>query len=542
MIDPGGELPAAVRRAATAGLLALMALQLVAGARAWTATSDEITHLPSGYTYLVTGDLRLNPQHPPLVKMLAALPLLAIRPEFDRRDPAWTADPPREWEFGERFLYRNDPDPLLFRGRLPLIGLALLLAWSVARLAADLFGDRAGIAALALVALSPTVLAHGRLVTMDVPVACFSTWFVHRLLRHARDGRRGDAVLAGIALGLALATKFSALVLLPVLAVLAPFAIRGADLPPRRRALAALALAGSVAGIAALVVWAVYLFPSDVGVYLDGIRQVNADHDPGRAYYLFGQFRVGGWWWYFPVAYLVKTPLPTLALLAASFLPAVRRAAPCRGGGRGLAFVAVPAVAWTAVTCALADNLGVRYLLPAIALACVLASRTVAAAWAPTSRRSGRAAVAVAAVWLAASAAWTFPDHLGYFNLAVGGSRNGWRILDDSNLDWGQDLRRLAAWLDRHDTGRVRLLYPWIGRPAHYGIDSEPMEARDWHGPPRPGTYVVASVWLVRGLYEARTRGLPTDWLTRYRPVGRVGTSFFVYRFDGPAPDNPGSH
>ena len=80
----------------------------------------------------------------------------------------------------------------------------------------------------------------------------------------------------------------------------------------------------------------------------------------------------------------------------------------------------------------------------------------------------------------------------------------------------------------------MKLLYPWIGRPQHYGIDHERMEARDWNRPPRPGTYVVASVWLVRGLYEARTRDLPTDWLVRYEPIGRIGTSFFVYRFDGP--------
>jgi hypothetical protein len=139
------------------------------------------------------------------------------------------------------------------------------------------------------------------------------------------------------------------------------------------------------------------------------------------------------------------------------------------------------------------------------------------------------------------SAGWTFPDHLGYFNLAAGGSRNGWRVLDDSNLDWGQDLRRLATWLDRHEVGRVRLLYPWIGRPEHYGIDHQPMEVRDWHGPPRPGTYVVATVWLVRGLHEARARGVPTDWLARYEPIGRVGNSFFVYRFEEPGPDRPGS-
>jgi len=536
--DPGA--PRRVPVVAAVVLLAILAAQIVAGARMMSASSDEVTHLPAGYTYLVTGDLRLNPQHPPLVKLLCAVPLLAIRPPLDLDDPAWTADPPREWEFGERFLYRDDPDRLLFLGRLPVAALALLLAWTVSRWAAELFGRRAGIAALVLAAFSPTLIAHARFVTMDVAVACFSTAFLHRLWRLSRTGRTADGAAASVALGLALSSKFSALVLVPALAVLAPLAVAPGG-TPRRRALRGLALAAGILAGAAAVVWAAYLFPTDPSFYLDGIRRVNADHDPDRAYYLFGSFRVGGWWWYFPAAFLVKTPVPTLLLLGATALPRVRRAVPFPDRVSA-AFVAVPALSWTVATCALADDLGVRYLLPVYPLAFLLAARAAAAAWRPPSPRIARVALAVLAAGYVGSAAWTFPDQLAYFNAASGGTARGWRLLDDSNLDWGQDLKRLSAWLDEHRTGEVHLLYPWIGRPERYGIRYRRMEPRDWYGPPRPGTYVVATVWLIRGLHEAGTRGTPTDWLVRYEPVGRIGSSFFVYRFgpaDGGGPRSP---
>jgi hypothetical protein len=110
-----------------------------------SACDDETSHLPSGYTYLITGQLRLNPQHPPLVKLLAALPLYFLHPRLDLDDPAWTSEPPREWRFGMNFLSENDADTLLFWGRLPTVLLALLLGFYVFRWARELFGTAAGL-------------------------------------------------------------------------------------------------------------------------------------------------------------------------------------------------------------------------------------------------------------------------------------------------------------------------------------------------------------------------------------------------------------
>ena len=122
-------------------LLTAMLLQAVSSMRLLSATYDETTHLPSGYTYLRTGEFRLNPQHPPLIKLLSALPLLPLRPEMNLDDPAWSGQPNDEWSFGYRFLYGNDADRLLFWGRLPNVLLSLLLAFYVFRWARELFGN-----------------------------------------------------------------------------------------------------------------------------------------------------------------------------------------------------------------------------------------------------------------------------------------------------------------------------------------------------------------------------------------------------------------
>src|SRR5262245_27445991 len=138
-----------------------------------SATSDEVAHLPAGYTYWTTRDFRLNPEHPPLVKLIAALPLLAIKPNLDLNWSEWKTS--QQYIFGYGFLYTNDADRLLFWARLPMTLLATLGGLIVFLWARDMFGKASGLFALGLFAFSPNLLAHGMLVTTDVPVAVFKT-------------------------------------------------------------------------------------------------------------------------------------------------------------------------------------------------------------------------------------------------------------------------------------------------------------------------------------------------------------------------------
>jgi len=522
---------------AVAVLLAALLLQAVLSMRLLSATFDETTHLPSGYTYLATGDFRLNPQHPPLVKLLAAVPLTALRPELDLNDPGWNAAAPDEWGFGYRFLYGNDADRLLFWGRFPIVLLAVLMAAYVYRWASELFGRGAGLTALALCAFSPTVIAHARFVTFDVPLACFSTLTLYHLWRRVRGGGRLHLILAGVGLGLALASKFSGILLVGIAAALLgasalwPAPTRApATAPPASRARRALGAAGSLAvllALAAFVVEAAYFFPLDPTVYWDGLRRVNVDHAGDFAYFLAGQFEPGGWWYYFLAAFLIKTPLPALLALLAAVATLRRYRAACP---LDEAFLIVPVVVYVVATSALADDLGVRYLLPIYPLLFVFASRI---AQSLASGRAARVAAAVLGLWYVSGTLAIYPDHLAYFNEAVGGAANGHRWLDDSNIDWGQDVKRLARYLERNDVGSVRVRLGPLAAPDYYGIRALPVSDREWAAAsPSPGVYVFSTHLLIRGELHARERALPTDWLSRYEPIDRVGYSLYLFRFE----------
>jgi hypothetical protein len=513
--------------------LAAFVVQSIASMCLLSASSDETSHLPAGYTYLATGDFRLNPQHPPLAKLLAALPLLALRPKLDLDSGTWTSTPPDEWNFGRRFLYTNDADRLLFWGRLPIVGLGLLLGIYTWLLARDLFGEEAGAMAALLFAFCPTIVAHSHLVTMDVALAAFAAASIYHLRTYDLTGRSGHLVVSAVAMGLALATKFSAVFLAPVVAALCALSASGwggaragaGDV--RRGGLRAAAIAcGIFLGIAAFVVWALYFFPRDPLFYWHGITLVNRDHDASVPDYLMGQFSTGGFWYYFPLALAFKTPLPTLAAILLGALAYRRARPPGRLDGAILLF---PALLFTIATAAFADNMGVRYLLPIHAPLFVLASASAPlflATW------PGRAAAGALATWLILGSWFIYPDHLAYFNEGVGGPQRGPHLLDDSNIDWGQDLKRLRGWMDDNRVDTIRLLYPWNGSPEYYGIRFEPVTSADWLVRPRPGLYAISTMALVRGRLSARTEGAHSDWLDRYRPLDRVGYSFYIYRFE----------
>ena len=161
---------------AAAALLGGLAWQSLDGMRDLALTSDEVSHLPAGFAFLTTGEMRLNPQHPPLTKLLAAVPLLALGARMDSGDPGWQPETLDEWGFGHRFLFENQDDPLrlIFWGRAPTLLQSLLAGLVVFAWARSRWGDSAGLLALSLWTLSPSVVAHSQLVTMDVPLAAWS--------------------------------------------------------------------------------------------------------------------------------------------------------------------------------------------------------------------------------------------------------------------------------------------------------------------------------------------------------------------------------
>ncbi|WP_189232777.1 glycosyltransferase family 39 protein [Streptomyces flaveolus] len=514
-------------------LLAQMAFAMVTTAVRQTPTIDEPVYVGAAADYVREHRLRYNPEHPPLGKLVVgagvALAGPRVDPSFEGGQSAW----------GRHLLYEsgNDPWRLMLWARLPVIALTLLFGLVVFAFARELAGRAGGLAALALYAFSPDVVAHGSLATLDAPAAGFvltSVW----LLWRARDRPRLYLPLAGAALGAALATRASTLPAVPVLLVLAALStgsrVRG------RRAVRAAAGALVVAVTAIAVVWATYLavdprlrgtpgqalpgVPGLKGVvvdllpfpeaYRDGMRlQFGLEGHPWQGF-LFGRLYTGSLWYYLPAALLVKTPLGALALWAAGSVAvvAVRRLRPAAP------YLLLPAVVLLASAMAGSRNFGTRYalilpMLLAVAAGSVLAARV---RWAP-------AATLALVAFVAVSSVRTYPYYLPYANEAFGGPARTRLLLHDSAVDWGQDLGRLADRLrERYPGERVWLVYKGSGVPSHYGI-----EAADPRSVP---AREVRGLLVVSDSAAAKATGRLAALIDSSRPVDDVGHSITVYR------------
>ena len=539
MRGSGPGCPNAARRCLVAALLTLFALQVILTSRQTSPAYDEVAILPSGYVFLKTGQWHLIAEHPPLIPALSALPLLALKPRLDLTDPSWTREPTNVWIFGSNFLFTNDADRLLFWGRLPVLLLSLLLGYVVHRWATELYGVGAGLMALLLYAFCPTIIAHSGFTSHDVGLSCFFTLSLYWLWRFMTGGTWHNLLWSGLLLGCALSSKTPAFILPPVFVGLMLLAVWRYPRPERADATTAAAarlsfplaahpvrdrLLPSLAALALIflmafgVLYTVYLFPKDPLFYVKAGLLAPRLHVPNYPYYLMGQFRAEGWWYYFLVAFAIKTPIPMLLLIPLALWHWRRQ------GGQWIreAYLLLPALAHLILISALADPLGIRYLLPIYPLLFIFASRT-----APLFRRRGAGAAAgiVLATWYLFTPFRIYPDYLAYFNEFVGGPKHGIEYLDDSNIDWGQNLKRLRRYLDAHRIDKVKLLYFGTGRPDYYGIRAEPIQLADLARTPEPGIYIISANALVRARAYFKI-----DWLRRYELVDVIGYSFYVFR------------
>jgi len=182
-------------------------------------TGDELAHIPAGYYYLTQKDYRINPEHPPLIKDLAALPLLFVKNiNFLSGIKSWQDGVDNQWIFGYNFFYQsgNPTDQMIFWARVPMIFILLLLGFYVFRWTRELFGNNASLLSLFLFSFSPTFLAHGRLVTTDVGAATGIFIATYYFIKTLKNPTKRNVVLAGISLGLGELCKFSVILLVPL--------------------------------------------------------------------------------------------------------------------------------------------------------------------------------------------------------------------------------------------------------------------------------------------------------------------------------------
>jgi hypothetical protein len=553
---------------------------------------DEPPHIAAGLSYLETGVFRANPQHPPLLKEMSALFLEAAGIHWPHTDDArafiaGAADTEKaEWPIGNDIIASNGPDRALFWARLPFILLGGLLGLAIYLWGRELVGSTAALGALLLYALDPTIVAHSSLVTTDVGLAAFSVLFMWTVWWYVTQPTRLRLVFCGLAMGAMLGAKFSAPFMVAAAAVLLAAAIpwpatwiaeasaepetRSTKVGPNspcpcgsgkkfkkchgipgwakpagaggldtRKILASLAAFLAMCAVAALVVEALYFFPHDPLVYFAGLKQVNADHPAGYQYYFHGDTSTR-FYGYFVAAYLLKEPLATILLVAAGLVALLRSKSIPR---LAKLFLLLPPAVFLAAMTVFADNMGVRYLIPAMPFAYLLGGMGLTSLWG-NGRLWGRCVAVALCLWLGIAAAGIYPDHLSYFNEMAcllekpgeigwdGGSRCGTLWLDDSNVDWGQGLKQLRAWTDRHrNVPAVHLAYPGTFPPEAYGLRFEKFLAHELMPEPAPGWYAVSAhlVGRMPTVGEKFQQG-GGAWLRRMAPVAIAGHAFYIYQ------------
>lgn len=525
-------------------LLWVMFVQLVGGAVHDAFTADEDTHLARGYTFWraqLDGDSAVP--HPYISTVLAAWPLLPIR-DLNPSD----AVP----ELGPYLLPIRAYRPLsriIFAGRVPMILLSVLMAATAFRWAASWYGCLGGLLTLALCVLDPNILAHGRLAGTDAGLMSLGFIAAYLVTRLCSRLTVSNLVLTAVALEAALRAKRTAIYLIPPLVVLFVVSVLHADpaafLPSwvRKRvtgwrgiamwSLILLVTLGLLTTLAARLLyrdWSVSSrsLSAPTAAYSQTTKLFGGKQEKGNPAFFMGQYSRWGWSAYFPVAFAIKTPLPTLALLCLALLVCALD----RPRWVELALLLFPATLTFALILFSTQNIGYRHVLPALPFLFVFIGRLAL----QLKRRYWKAIILALLGWLLVGAICIYPDHLAFFNEVIGGPRNGYQYLADSNLDWGQANRELAAYLQRRGIERIwPALFTPID-PAAYGIHYDPLPTPwvgDWivnfprFNPP-PGVYAIGATHL-QGVYLRRDDRDVFDWFRRREPMDRIGYSIFVY-------------
>jgi tetratricopeptide (TPR) repeat protein len=571
------------------GFVLLFCLLAITSFLQKTPTVDEPVHLLSGYSILKWGDYRANPEHPPLAKVWAALPLLfldinnpqPLAPYWDLIPSTGTLALHTVNAAVQMLFVENDAERLFFYAKLMMVAVGLVLGLFVFRWSKDLFGMGGAIAALGFYTFDPNILAHSTLVHTDIPfttVFFIGSYFFWRSLQRLDVA---DLSFAALCLGLAVITKWAYTVMLltwvvfVVGRIFSPAPLVGSALGSKeiqsrwKKAGILFGLLTCMVIIAYVFVWSAYAFrysaiPGGV-THLPMEQQLASSHfarplvdfftrthlfpeawiyghldifqQLGRDTYLLGENRIGaGFWLYFPIAFMVKTPLPTVVILIATlalwFYERDKKPA-------GI-FLLVPVTVYFSLAVWSRMNIGLRHVLPIYPFLFVLAGGTAAKLWQSKSKILHGVPLA-AGVWLVLSVLIAWPNYLSFFNELIGGSRNGYKVLLDSNLDWGQDLKGLKRWMGERGVPQIQFLYFGIYNaavPRYYGINAIFLPG-SWVGtndlyPDNKAlpNYLALSVNHLYGFFRRTGDDEFVKPFRKLQPFAKIEESIWIYKMD----------
>lgn len=543
-------------RVAVASLLLLFALQCLLSLSQKAPTFDEVLFIPSGYAFLCTGSTLTNPEAQPLPRILSALPLLVLQPQLPPEEPVFE----KRYHWGADVLFHQNSSragQIVFWARIPVIILGLCLLLIIFHWSKTLFGLAGAWISLGFASMDPNLIAHSSLATSDLP---FTFCFILTLYLYVSNLRKSEGLLPillpGAALAAALLCKTTAWLLIPILFVILT-ALRPPDVSR------ALLKTCAVILIALILVNAAFLFN---GTFHDKTQMMstlaiqqedqslarlltyflpdqysfaflyNLAESGGKqhpfSFFLHGQYSNSGFWNYFLVALLIKTPISILIWFAVSlfFL--------WKGADRKMAFALT--IPWLVLLFYFSFlnklNLGLRHILPVYPLLYVAAGAPVTLLLGNPKRLLG-VVLAICVLWSGITAYRIHPYHLAYFNELIGGPSNGYQYLVDSNLDWGQDLARLKQYMQRRNLKRIYLSYFGMADALYYRIEYDylpsprfqPWTLRhpdDGKFELKKGVYAISATNL-QGVY-LRDRDTYATFKNK-KPQHTVGYSILIY-------------
>ena len=517
-----------VKRVALAALLAILPLvRILATYPVFSQTVDEPVHIAGGFDWLTAPGYDLDPEHPPLARVMFALDAwmrgASIPPQVGLRAARGNALLYRDAQYVRNLAAAR-------AGNLPfvLIAIAAVGLWT-----RRLFGDATALVAIALFGALPPILGLAGLATTDMAPAAMTALALYALMVWLDLPSWPRTFFLAVAIGLGLLTKFSFIVYFPLGALVLVVA-RGVS-----RTVGGLKAAATLL-IVAVIVWGGYKF--DVGTLADarlrtyppnvyfepsiasnvpipapyffaGIEYVNWHSRQGHPSFLLGRMSTNGWWYYFPVVWLFKTPLPFVLLSIGGIALLVRRRGEAAGVAVAPLMMLIPAMAS-------GIDIGIRHILPLYPLLSIAAAHALVQLW-----RWRCVVAALVVLWFAMETSLAHPDYLAWFNEAAGAHPE--RIANDSNLDWGQDLLRLAAVANREHLAPLYVDYFGSADPRRHIAQLELL---------RPNTpvqgYVAMSEMMLALDHDELT------WLDAYRPERRIGRSIRLYRIPQ-APSSP---
>ena len=492
------------------------------GSLSKSLTWDEPVFVASGYSYLLRNDFRTKPEAPPLLQQLQALPLLTQNLRFiPENHPVWQKA--QHIALGRHFVHANAErvQHIAKNARLPVLLIGAILVLAIFAWGKRLFGPVPALTASALAAGSPNLLAHAKLATTDLGCAAFMFFAVFSFWRSVNTSRWYTWTVCGLITGLALLTKYTALLLGPIYLVLGLVCLWQKRLP-----ILNLFKAGLIVTTAAiLTIGAGYNLSFNPFLYWHGLQQIYTNANTTYQFYLLGQVSEQPWWYYYLITLAIKTPFSTLALIGLASAVSIRRSA----NREAVLFLLVPTSIILIVTCFDPTNLGYRRILPALPFLLLFCAHALSDD--PSRLRTG--IVLGLTVFSLFEAVRIYPHHLAYFSPLSGGPKRGPHLLDDSNIDWGQDLPGLARWQRQHpDAQPMKLMYFGNVPPEIYGVHAQQLPlASPEYAAPKPGYYAISAHNLVWFRKIQSQYGHDIDWLTQYRPVDHIGYSIYIYKF-----------